>query len=358
MDVHAFGPERPHGIEGVPFTRVPLRRVFHLVYWFTVAAFADEVVAVASRRPCDAVYQRYALGSAAGLDLARRLGVPLILEFNGSEIWTSKNWGDGALPMLEALTALEQRNLTDASLIVVVSDVLRDQLVEQGIDERRVLVNPNGVDVDRLASLREHDAAWWRHELGREDAPTVGFIGTFGLWHGVKLLPEMIAAVARVRPDARWVIIGDGLLRDEVAQEVARLGLSEVADLTGIVAHEQALKLLAGCDVCVSPHVPNPDGTRFFGSPTKLFEYMGLGKPIVASDLEQIGEVLDHERSGLLCEPGDVHAAADAVVRLLGDPELAARLGAAALDDARERYSWVAHVRRILAALAALPQRD
>lgn len=357
-DVHAFGPERPQGTDGVPFTAVPLRRVYHLVYWFMVAAYGDEIVAAAQRRPCDAVYQRYALGSQAGLELARRLNVPLILEFNGSEIWASKNWGNAELPMVEALAALEHRNLTDASLIVVVSDVLRDQLVDMGIDERRVLVNPNGVDVDRLAPLREQDAAWWRRELGREEAPTIGFIGTFGLWHGVKLLPQMIAEVAKSRPDARWVIIGDGLLRDEVAAEVERLGLSGLADLTGIVPHADAVKLLASCDVCVSPHVPNPDGTRFFGSPTKLFEYMGLGKPIVASDLEQIGEVLDHERSGLLCAPGDVAAAADCVVRLLGDPELAARLGAAALDDARERYSWVAHVRRILEALAALPQRD
>ena len=76
--------------------------------------------------------------------------------------------------------------------------------------------------------------------------------------------------------------------------------------LTGLLERDQALRMLAACDVCVSPHVPNPDGTPFFGSPTKLFEYMGLGKPIVASDLDQIGEVIDHERNGLLVPPGDV----------------------------------------------------
>ena len=56
----------------------------------------------------------------------------------------------------------------------------------------------------------------WRAATGRPQAPTVGFIGTFGLWHGVKVLPEMIDAVARERPDVRWVLIGDGLLHDEV----------------------------------------------------------------------------------------------------------------------------------------------
>ncbi|MDX6673908.1 MAG: hypothetical protein QOH11_1326, partial [Solirubrobacteraceae bacterium] len=86
---------------------------------------------------------------------------------------------------------------------------------------------------------------------------------------------------------------------------------------------------------------------------TKLFEYMGLGKAIVASDLEQIGQVIEDERTGLLSPPGDVDGAAAAILRLLDDPELRARLGDAALAEARERYSWKAHTQRILDALAA-----
>ncbi len=139
----------------------------------------------AGHRP-DAVYQRYALGSFAGLELARRLQVPLILEFNGSEIWTERQWGSGHVPFAEALGALERRNVHDASLVVVVSQVLKDELVADGVDPDRVLVNPNGVDVDRLADVRALDPAAWRARLGRPEAPTVGFVGTFGLWHGVR----------------------------------------------------------------------------------------------------------------------------------------------------------------------------
>ena len=136
-------------------------------------------------------------------------------------------------------------------------------------------------------------------------------------------------------------------------EEIERRGLTDRLLLTGLIDHDEALRLLAASDVCVSPHVPNPDGSRFFGSPTKLFEYMGLGKAIVASDLEQIGEVIEDERTGLLSPPGDVDAAAAAILRLLDDPELRVRLGDAALAEARERYSWKAHARRILDALAA-----
>jgi glycosyltransferase involved in cell wall biosynthesis len=192
----------------------------------------------------------------------------------------------------------------------------------------------------------------WRRGRGRPEAPTVGFIGTFGLWHGVRLLPSIIGAVAAERPDARWILVGNGPLFDEVRDEIRSRGLSGSVELTGVVPHERAVELLAACDVCVSPHVPNPDGTRFFGSPTKLFEYMGLARPIVASDLEQIGEVIDDGRTGLLCPPGDAAAAAAAVVRLVGDEALRRRLGDAALAEARSTYGWDAHSRRILEAAA------
>ena len=62
--------------------------------------------------------------------------------------------------------------------------------------------------------------------------------------------------------------------------------------LTGIVPQKDAPKYLVASDILVSPHIPNADGSRFFGSPTKLFEYMAMGKAIIASDLEQIGEIL------------------------------------------------------------------
>jgi glycosyltransferase involved in cell wall biosynthesis len=350
LDVEVWAADTPDDIEA---TVHPVRphRAYDLVRGVAYTDYARELVRAASGHQADFVYQRYALGSFAGLELARRLGVPLVLEFNGSELWVERNWGSGSVRLGRTLEALEMRNLTDASLIVVVSDVLRDEIVSRGVDPGRVLVNPNGVDTDALATVRARSAAEWRAELGLPEAPTVGFIGTFGQWHGAPLLP----AIADGVPGARFVIVGDGLQRAEVEAEVRRRGLEDRVLLTGLIERERAVRYLAACDVCVSPHVPNPDGSRFFGSPTKLFEYMGLGKAIVAADLEQIGEVIDHERTGLLHPPGDVDAAAAAVRRLLGDDDLRERLAAAALAAAETTYSWRAHTERILDRLASAP---
>ena len=103
----------------------------------------------------------------------------------------------------------------------------------------------------------------------------------------------------------------------------------------------------------MSPHVPNPDGSAFFGSPTKLFEYMAMGRPIVASRLDQIGDVLTDGVDALLVPPGEPAALAHAIARLidtLDRPQLANNGRAAAL----ERHTWRRHTERILQSLDGL----
>jgi glycosyltransferase involved in cell wall biosynthesis len=115
--------------------------------------------------------------------------------------------------------------------------------------------------------------------------------------------------------------------------------------------------------------VSNADGSRFFGSPTKLFEYMAMGKAIVASDLDQIGEVLanslradklpasdepvsEDNLLSLLCEPGSATQIADGIRFLASHPRWRAALGANARSEALSRYTWNDHVEAILAGLA------
>jgi glycosyltransferase involved in cell wall biosynthesis len=352
LNVEVMAAERPEWTDRARFTRVRLQRLYHLVPWLTLADYGVAIVSAASSRRPGFVYQRYSVGAWTGLALAERLRVPLVLEYNGSELWVQRNWGAERRGRLTTpLPALERRNLESASLVVVVSDALKEQLINAGLAPGRVLVAPNGVDLERLRSYREQSPEQWRVQLGLSAAPTIGFVGSFGVWHGVRLLPAMIARVAEAVPGARWQLVGDGDLHAEIRDEIVRRGLGDRVAMPGVVPHERALELLASCDVCVSPHVPNADGSRFFGSPTKLFEYMGLAKPIVASDLEQLGEVIVDGESGLLCPPGDPNAAAAAAVRLLGDPELRAQLGVAALERATTTYSWRAQTARILDAL-------
>src|SRR5205807_5254955 len=100
--------------------------------------------------------------------------------------------------------------------------------------------------------------------------------------------------------------------------------------LPGLVPYTDMPAYLAACDVLVSPHGRQADGGEFFGSPTKLFEYMAAGRPIVASAVGQIAEVLRDEQSALLVPPDDPQALCKAIVRLVDDAFFRARLAQAA----------------------------
>ena len=300
------------------------------------------------------IYQRYSLNNYAGLSLARQSGVPFVLEYNGSEVWVGRHWGNPVRH--EPLSArIERLNLTAADLVVVVSRPLADEVVRAGMDATRILTNPNGVDPARYRP--DIDGSAVRARYGWDRHLVVGFIGTFGPWHGAEMLARAFAALV-VDPDLRQrlrlLMIGDGARLPAVRQMVEGSGVAGTVAFTGLVAQERGPEYLAACDILVAPHVRNPDGTPFFGSPTKLFEYMAMGRPIVASNLGQIGEVLEHGKTGWLVEPGVVEALAAGIRSVAQDPDFRARLGAAARACALERHSWRAHTKRTIDRLQEL----
>jgi len=301
------------------------------------------------------VYQRYSRNNFLGLQLARARQIPLVLEYNGSETWISRNWDKEAEPA-KITGEIENLNLLHAQLIVVVSEVLKTELIGRGLEEKRILVNLNGVDPDRYSP--QIDGTGVRARLGLpSDAIVVGFIGTFGPWHGAEVLAKaavLWVASSRDAQNIRFLFIGDGPSMPAVRKIVRDSKLGKVVCLAGSVPQAEGPAHLAACDILVAPHVPNPDGSPFFGSPTKLFEYMAMGKGIVASRLGQLGQVLEDDKTALLAAPGDPQDLVEKMRRLTIDPGLRARLGLEARSQAVEKYSWKGHTGRILDRLKSL----
>jgi glycosyltransferase involved in cell wall biosynthesis len=174
----------------------------------------------------------------------------------------------------------------------------------------------------------------------------IGFAGSFSLWHGIGILQEAIVSLLSSPPQCRlrFVLMGDGLLHGEMRTALATYEATGEVIFTGPLTRDKVAEYLDASDILVSPHIPMPDGSRFFGSPTKLFEYMAMGKGIVASRLEQLAEVLEHDRTAWLITPGDVDELAEAILLLALDPAKREALGAAARCAAVERHSWARNV--------------
>jgi glycosyltransferase involved in cell wall biosynthesis len=325
------------------------------------------------------IYQRFSLHNFLGPMLGQRLDIPAVVEFNGSEVWAAENWGT-RLALHDEAVVTERIALAQADLIVTVSDQLVRELRQRGIPDERILVYPNCVDPAVFDPARFDGAALnaVRARYGiPTDAVIIGFIGTFGQWHGVDFLARCIQEL--VRDDLRWIesnrihfmLVGDGPKMPTVRQSLGSALIRRSVTLTGLVAQSEAPKLLACADVLVSPHVPNVDGSEFFGSPTKLFEYMAMEKPVLASALGQIADVVSgrgatrlgplpdgvNRACGLLFEPGNAEAFKQGLRRLVEDRALAGSLAQAARAEVLARYTWKQHVNAILERMAELNLR-
>jgi glycosyltransferase involved in cell wall biosynthesis len=305
---------------------------------------------LAARLPPRFVYQRHRGLFIAGLEVCSELNVPLVLEWNASEAWGrawSRQQSTVSLPV-DALfgrlaTTMERLVAARASLLVAVSEHAAGMAYAAGADPERVAIVPNGVDLDAI------DRALGGSLSGSGTAQsTVGWIGSFGAWHGAGVL---VRALARLPADVTALMIGDGPERASSMRLARELGLGTRITWTGVLAHEEALARLGGCELLVSPHVPFV-GAPFFGSPTKLFEYMGIGRPIVASRLEQIGEVLEDGRTARLVPPGDHEALARAIAGVLSSPDRGRALGRAAREQAASRHTWDHRAQAVFQRLA------
>lgn len=304
-------------------------------------------VRLVGRLPPAFLYQRHSPFLVAGLDLARACCAPLVLEWNGSLIWTRAHWQDTtrvARLFNPLLAAMERHTLREASLIVAISRRAADMTHEPGVDRNKVTVVPNGVNADRVRAVTASG-------VSASTTPLVGWIGSFGLWHGAEVL---VRALPKLPLDVRLLMIGEGVERERCRAIADALGVSARIEWAGALPHEQALRRLAGCTLLASPHVPHPD-YAFFGSPTKIFEFMALARPLVASRLEQLAEVLEDGKTARLVKPGDPDELAAAISEVLAAPASAERMAQAARQEAEERHTWYKRADAILERLALLP---
>jgi glycosyltransferase involved in cell wall biosynthesis/ubiquinone/menaquinone biosynthesis C-methylase UbiE len=309
------------------------------------------------------IYERLCLGNYAGARLSHSLGIPYLVEYNGSEISMHRSFdGTGYIYEDEYIKA-EELAFKQATMISVVSDEVKAGLVARKVSPDKILVNPNGADLIAYAPADPAEKRQIRSAVGLNVAePVVGFTGTFGGWHGVDVLAAAIPQICARSPRVQFLLIGDGNYKHLVDKAIADYALHGQVVCTGRVPQAEGARLLKACDLFVSPHNSHMVDSRFFGSPTKIFEYMAMGGAIVASDLEQIGESLspaltaadlkDQSRGivderAVLCTPGDVGEFVDAVVGLVDRPDLWAALGRNARRAVEQHYSWTRHVARL-----------
>ena len=326
-----------HVADGPQPLGVPVHRIFaRPVYWrmpvgpsFRKLALYDPALSwklgrVLAARRFDAIHAHHVEGLLVALPVRLRHRLPLVYDahtmlsaelpsyatgLTRSAFAAVGGWLDGVLPRR-------------ADHVVAVTSDIRDRLVAaHGLKADRISVVTNGVETDCF----------------RVDAPPrvdglvrLIYSGTLAPYQNIDLLLEAFAKARRVRRDLRLCFsVSSSFAPYE--QTARRLGVREAIDVLPDGFGELPLRL-AGSEIAVLPRVSCP------GIPQKLLNYMAAGKAIVAS--AGSAKVLEHERTGLVVTDGDVNGFADAMLRLAGNPQLAAELGRTARETVAKEFSW------------------
>ena len=309
------------------------------------------VSALAARLRPDVIIERYYNFGGEGMLAGRAVGATTVLEVNAPVIdypGSTKARLDRAL-IVQPLRRWRERICALADVIVTPSAAI----LPGNVPRDRILELEWGAD-----TMQFRPGATGQVPFSRPADTVAIFAGAFRSWHGAVHLVRAIRSLrARGRNDIGAVLAGDGPELPSVRREAE--GTSGIV-FTGAVPHEGMPACLAAADIGAAPFdlaAHRPLQLGFYWSPLKIFEYMASGLPVVAPAADRLPSLVEHEREGVLYDPANPDALAQALERLT-DPSLRARLGAAARARAERDYSWRAHCERIVERVSLLARRD
>lgn len=293
--------------------------------------------AVREHRP-DVVYERFSLLLLAGIWMRRRRKIPLLLEVNGP-LYEERTKNDGL--SLHWLGRWCQRLIWNSvDFVLPVTEVLATYVRRYGVPDKQIVVVPNGINTERFGTVPSDEDA--KAKLGLQGRLVLGFTGFMRPWHSLDRVIDFIAAHGEAF-DLHLLLIGDGTVREQLQAEAKAKGVPHRVTFTGVVGRDDVARHVAAFDIALQP------GITEYASPLKLFEYMYLGRAVVAPDMSNIREVLTHEHDALLFPADRPDAMNDAILRLCQDPELRARLGRTARATMEtKQLTWRHNARRIV----------
>ncbi len=333
-----------------------LRFFFHRFFPFTGTLnsvnILRHIIRLHKLHKFDVIHERFGLYSFGGILAAKTLCIPHLTEINGPCVEEKKLFTKDISPV-QKFTAKMIRKfcLRNTDYAVAVSNNLKSFLLDNHLINRgdKIAVLPNAADA--AAFNKRFDAQSIKDSLSLKDKFIIVYIGTLQVWYAIEDLISAFHQVLKEIPNACLLIVGTGQARKPLEDLAGNLGISDDVRFTGYVQHEKIPEILSIADVAAAPF--KELGMPFFGSAIKIFEYLSAGKPIVATKIGQIAEVLQDQHTALLVTSGCIDELANAIIRLARDEQLRDYLAKNAKMEA-QKYSWDNYINQIENMYAAL----
>lgn len=282
--------------------------------------------------------------------MCKLLKIPTIVEVNGlvmDELKVSPDSKSFAYRVFSYLALRSERfNYRYCDRIVSVTDKLKDELVRlYSIPAEKVLVINNGANTDIFKPMDQKQA---RVRLGLDDSKRyVCFVGHLAAWQGVEFLIYSSPHILEKCPDVHFLIVGDGVMRDKLPEIASEIGFSDKFTFTGRIPYEEVPIYINAADVCVAPFI-KARNSNIGLSALKTYEYLACGKPIVASSIPGVKDLIELSGGGISVPPENPRELANAVVKLMLDQKTRNIMGEQGRKYVVENHSWDGVARKIL----------
>jgi len=264
----------------------------------------------------------------------KKFGYKTLFEVNGLPSIELKYHYPGLdSTLLAKIKEQEIATLHLSDSIICPSNVTRDYIASLGLNRKLVTVIPNGVSPDDFPAtpLPARD--------GRE--LVLLYIGTLADWQGLDIVIKALPKILEQQV-IRLLIVGRGRSRQRkmLAKQIRKLGLEEHVTIQPAVPHHEIPELIAQADICVAPLSLNDRNVTQGACPIKVLEYMAAGRPLLASNMPIVRELVREDVDGLLFSPNDPDDLARQALTLLENKELSQRLADSAAAYVREKFTW------------------
>ncbi|MFZ5822127.1 MAG: glycosyltransferase family 4 protein [Chloroflexota bacterium] len=289
-------------------------------------------------RNVDWVYERLASLQLLGW-IFQRQGIPWILETSGLFFYEAKV--ERKSIVLSAIARMmELWAYRKCDVLVCVSNTLKEMILDNvNIPSEKILVIPNGVDTIRFDPKKYTPKRLF-------DGPVLGFVGALVNWHRLDVLLESLANIRREGIHLNLVVVGDGPMRATWEEQAAQFELQEYTCFTGRVSWDQIPPYIAGFDLGFMGNAKMEIG-EMYHSPLKLYEYMAMGLPVIASSYEDAKKMINHGEQGYLFSPSDKDDLKQILRQAYKDQCRWKEIGMAAREKVLGEASWLIRVKKM-----------
>jgi glycosyltransferase involved in cell wall biosynthesis len=286
----------------------------------------------------DFIYERYAFFNFSTMLISKMYKIPYFVEVNYLSDTLLVRKRTKLLQWLQRI--VERRVLNNAAGLFVITKYVRDGCLKMKIDPKKVIITPNAIDQSSIKIAKEKVSL--KKQLNIEKELIIGFVGGFYEWHGLDFLVEVGEKLLHKNQNLRFLLVGDGPLKEKIQLMVDELGITDKFIFPGKINHENLWSYLNLFDIAVIPK------TNEYGSPVKLFEYMAIGSAVIAPSVGPVKEIITDNENGVLFQSEDKDDFIEKMLYMINDTKKRQIIGAKAKEYVYKNHTWKNNSDKIL----------